>query len=365
MRYRSVLCVFALLLGGALFSIPAHAQQGQDDLSDLGDALQTISKGYADNYVQPVTDAFGAGMNSGLFRTADVGNSFIPGLPVDVYLGVSVSGTLTSSMETSFRPFGNGETAFQNDGRNFTVRYEAQNSNNIAGGEAPTVLGDTEPPGPELVVRADPNGNGTFDAGETVVAEGKAPQGLLDTNIAPIVVPQLGIGSFAGTDLQVRYFPKTTLSGGGGSYGKVGLFGISVRHDIDQWFPAPLPFQLAVQGAWNQFSLENDLESGGSTEVLDASGWAFNVQASKGIPVVPVVLYGGLQYEKFNVDYDYKFPLNDGTELDISLSQTAANSFRGLAGLSISIPPTPVRINVDYAIGNENNVVTTGLGVRL
>jgi hypothetical protein len=349
MRLRSVLFGFALLLSTSLIALPAQAQQGQDDLSDLGDALQTISKGYADNYVQPVTDAFGAGVNSGLFRTADVGNSFIPGLPVDIYLGVSVSGTLTSSMKTSFEPFGGGTEQFTSNGRDFTVDYEGT-------GDVPTVLGETEPPGPDLVVREDGIGE---------VARAKAPQGLLDTNIAPIVVPQLGIGSVAGTDLQVRYFPKTTLSGGSGSYGKVGLFGIAVRHDLDQWFPAPLPFQLAVQGAWNQFSLENDLESGGSTEVLDASGWAFNVQASKSIPVVPVVLYGGLQYEKFNVDYDYKFPLDDGTELDISLSQTAANSFRGLAGLSISIPPTPVRINVDYAIGNENNVLTTGLGVRL
>jgi hypothetical protein len=350
MRFRFALFGFALLLGTSLISLPAQAQQGQDDLSDLGDALQTISKGYADNYVQPVTDAFGAGMNSGLFRTADVGNSFIPGLPVDVYLGVSVSGTFTSSMKTSFEPFGGSTEQFTSNGRDFTVDYEGT-------GEVPTVLGETEPPGPDLVVTEDGTGN--------EVARAKAPQGLLDTKIAPIVVPQLGIGSVAGTDLQVRYFPKTTLSGGGGSYGQVGLFGIAVRHDIDQWIPGPFPLQLAVQGAWNQFSLENDLESGGSSEVLDASGWAFNVQASKSIPVVPVVLYGGLQYEKFNVDYDYKFPLNDGTELDISLSQTAANSFRGLAGLSISIPPTPVRINVDYAIGNENNVVTTGLGVRL
>jgi len=357
MRFRSVLFGFALLLVTSLIALPAQAQRGQDDLSDLGDALQTISKGYANNYVQPVTDAFGAGMNSGLFRTADVGNSFIPGLPVDVYLGVSVSGTLTSSMKTSFQPFGGGTENFTSNGRDFTVDYEGT-------GDVPTVLGETEPPGPDLVVRTDTDGNGTIESDEVVLRE-KAPQGLLDTNIAPIVVPQLGIGSVAGTDLQVRYFPKTTLSGGGGSYGKVGLFGIAVRHDIDKWIPGPFPLQLAVQGAWNQFSLENDLESGGSSEVLNTSGWAFNVQASKSIPVVPVVFYGGLQYERFNVDYNYTLPLNGAPDQEISLSQTSANSFRGLAGLSISIPPTPVRINVDYAIGNENNVVTTGLGVRL
>lgn len=351
MQSRSALFGFALLLSVALLPSPAQAQQGQDDLSDLGETLQSISQGYADNYVQPVTDAFGAGMGGGLFRTADVGNGFIPGLPVDIYLGVSVSGTLTSSMDESFRPFGGGSE--QLDDGNFSVTYDPPSGGS---NEVPTVIGETEPPGGDLVITDNRTGQ------EERV---KAPQGLLDTNIAPIIVPQLGIGSFAGTDLQVRYFPKTELSGGGGSYGKVGLFGIAVRHDIDQWFPAPLPLNLAVQGAWNQFSLENDL-GGESKEVLDASGWAFNLQASKGIPVVPVVFYGGLQYETFNVDYDYTFsPGGSLPDQEISLSQTADNTFRGLAGLSISFPPTPLRLNVDYAIGNANNVVTAGLGVRL
>ena len=347
MRYRSFLCSFALLLGGVLFSTPAHAQ---DDLSDLGKALQTISEGYADNYVQPITDTFGAGMGGGLFRSADVGDSLIPGFPVNLYLGVSVSGTLTSSMDESFKPFGGGTESFSNDqGNSFTVDYISSGDEKV-----PTALGETNSPDGSLEITNDQTG---------FTETAPAPQGLVDTPIAPIVVPQFGIGSVAGTDLQVRYFPKTELSARGGSYGKVGLFGIAVRHDIDQWFPAPLPLNLAVQGAWNQFSLENDL-NGSTTEVLDASGWAFNVQASKGIPVVPLQFYGGLQYEKFNTDYNYSYnPGGSIPEQNFSISQDAANSFRGLAGFSLTL--TVVRINVDYAIGNENNVVTTGLGLRI
>ena len=345
----------SLLLLALLFTAPpAHAQRGLDDLSDLGEALTTVSEDYADSYVQPLTNTFGAGVNSGLFRSADVGNSLIPGFPFNVYAGVSVPATLTSSMQTSFRPFGDGSTTFTSNGRDFTVRYQGA-------GDVPTVFGETEPPGPDLVVETEINGM------TEEVARAPAPQGLLDTPIAPLVIPQVGVGSFAGTDVQLRYFPKSELSWAGSSYGTLGVFGLAVRHDLDQWFPAPLPLNLAVQGAWNQFSLENDIPTpNGETvtsEVLDASGWAFNLQASKGVPVAPIIFYGGLQYETFNVDYSYTLPLQDTEDVDISLEQTAANSFRGLAGISFTL--AVLRFNVDYAVGSASNVVTAGVGVRL
>ena len=332
---------------------PVNAQGNIDDLSDLRNALQVISEGYADNYVQPVTNTFGAGMNAGLFRSADVGNSLIPGSPINLYVGVSVSGTLTSSMKTSFEPFGGGTETFTTDQGSFTVDYQPDPVNGDE--RVPTAFGETTPPNGSLEIT-----NNQTNATETV----PAPQGLVDTPIAPLIIPQIGVGSIAGTDLQVRYFPKTRLSARGGSYGTVGLFGIAVRHDIDQWFPAPLPIDLAVQGAWNQFSLENDVAGSGAEEVLDASGWAFNLQASKGVPVVPLIFYGGVQYESFNADYNYSYnPGGSIPEQSLSVSQDAANSFRGLAGFSLTF--TVVRFNVDYAIGNENNVLTTGLGVRL
>lgn len=352
MRHRSILCSLGLVLSAILLAPPSVQAQGNiDDLSDLRNALQVISEGYADNYVQPVTNTFGAGMNAGLFRSADVGNSLIPGSPINVYLGVSVSGTLTSSMKTSFEPFGGGtETFTAADGGTITVDYVPSGDERV-----PTALGEAAPPDGMLEIT---------DNQANVTKTVKAPQGLIDTPVAPLIIPQLGVGSIAGTDVQVRYFPKTRLSARGGSYGTVGLFGIAVRHDIDQWFPAPLPINLAVQGAWNQFSLENDVAGSGTEEVLDASGWAINLQASKGVPVVPLVLYGGVQYESFNADYSYSYsPGGSIPEQSLSVSQDAANSVRGLAGFSLTF--TVVRFNVDYAIGNENNVVTTGLGIRI
>lgn len=351
MRLRALVCSIGLLLFGALLTSPVQAQRGVDDLSDLNEALRSVSTGYADNYVQPISNAFGANINAGLFRSADVGNGLIPLLPFDVYLGVNVSGTLTSSMDKSFVPFApDGEESFTSNGREFTVSY-------TGAGEVPTAFGETTPPGGDLVIRDEQTG--------VPVARGAAPQGLVDTPIAPLPVPQLGIGSVVGTDLQVRYFPKTPLSAGGGSYGTVGLLGLAVRHDIDQWFPTPLPFNLAVQGAWNQFSLENTMGETAS-EVVSADSWAVNLHASRGIPVLPLLVYGGVQYERFNVEYKYTLDPEQSLGLptaEISLDQTADNTVRGLVGFSLTF--AVVRFNVDFAVGNEQNVLTTGLGVRL
>jgi hypothetical protein len=355
---RSLRVFLSLLLIGFLLvpsttqaQVPSN-QNSLDGFGDLRAALQSATGAYADRYVQPLTDTFGANMNGGLFRTADVGNGFIPGLPFNVYLGVSVSGTFSSSLNKSFT---------LEEGIPVDTRLPQTSAEIVLNGEARTVAGKTTPPDAtlELVFRQ----NGQVRRREQL---GQALQGLLDEDVPvlPLPVPQLGLGSVAGTDVQVRYFPKTEICYGGGCYGEIGLFGLAVRHDIDQWIPAPLPLNLAVQGAWNQFSLANSFQ-GATEEVLDASGWALNVQASKGIPVVPIVLYGGLQYETFNVEYDYRFDLGrpDIPPVDVSLDQTAANRVRGIAGFSLDL--ALIRFNVDYAVGGSNNVLTTGLGIRL
>lgn len=306
---------------------------------DLGGELKGLGEVYADGYVQPLTDAMGSDLNGGLFRTADVGNGFLPGLPFDVYLGVGVSGALLQDSNEQF--VFEGETITVSEGG---VTQEV-NVSATPDNQVPTVFGDTNPDGQ---LRFENQATGE-------VSEQPIPPALVNTSIAPLPVPQLGLGSIAGTDVQVRYLPETDIS----DYGSVELTGVAVRHDLDQWVPAPLPFNLAAQGSWNQISIDDSDNS----EVMDASGWAVNVQASKGVPALPLVLYGGLQYERFDVDYNYTFEGPNGGTNEISLSQDATTSTRGLAGLSLTL--AIVRINVDYAVTNGNNVVTGGLGLRL
>lgn len=329
--FRTLRAALLALVTSLLFTpVCSNAQ-------DLGGELEKVGEVYADGYVQPLTDAFGSDLNAGLFRTADVGEGFIPGLPFDVYLGVSVSGALLSDENKQFAFEGEQITS---GGR--TLNVTATSPNN----QVPTVFGDTDPNG-DLVFRDAETG--------TEVDRQSIPSALVSTSIAPLIVPQAGLGSIAGTDVQVRYLPKTDYQ----DYGSVGLTGVALRHDLDQWVPVPLPINIAAQGSWNQILIE---DSGGS-DVLDASGWALNVQASKGIPVLPLVLYGGLQYESFDVDYNYTFEGPEGGTNEISVSQNATTSTRALAGVSLTL--AIIRINVDYAVTNGSNVVTGGIGLRL
>lgn len=340
--------VFFGLFVGAMLLAPstAHGQYGEvSDLGDLRQTLRFIGAEYADGYLQPVSDAFGANLNAGLFRTADVGQGgSIPGLPVTVYLGVSVSGVPTASLPKTFTPPAS-ETLPSGVRIDFT------------GNDPPTAFGDTQTPSDASLTVTDPDGN--------QLDRFAAPPGLADLPIAPLVVPQLGIGSVAGTDLQIRYFPTSTLSASGGSYGRVGLFGVAVRHDLDQWSPRDLPLEIAVQGAWNRFVLANETPADGVQDLVRASGWALNLQASRAVPVVPVVVYGGLQYERFQVEYDYSYNppgANLPDPIGVTVEQTASNRVRALAGVSIDL--ALVRLNVDYAL-SQHNVLTAGLGVRL
>lgn len=337
MQYRSTRYASGLLLicVGLLLGPPAALAQ-----DDVGEALQQVGETYADGYVQPITDAFGADLNAGLFRTADVGSGLIPLFPFDVYLGVSTPAMMVSDAQKSF--VFEGETV-QTSGLNVEISVENAQG---PGNEVPTVFGSTDPSG-ELVFREQTTGIQLGDPQPV-------PPGLTSFSLAPLIIPQLGVGAVAGTDVQVRYLPSADISG----YGAVGFSGFALRHDVDQWFPAPLPISLAVQGAWNQLTLEDNQ----GNQVVDASGWALNLQASKGVPVAPIVFYGGLQYESFGADYVYTFESSFGST-DISISQDASTSVRALAGVSFTL--AVIRINADYAVTNGPNVINAGLGLRL
>jgi hypothetical protein len=324
---RSVFSFVALLLFVAAPSL-SHAQ----DADELGDALNNIGRDYADNYTQPITDALGGGLNAGLFKTADFGGTGLFPL-IDVYVGVSAVGTFTSGSSDSFRLL-NDE--IQSNGRTLVIEYPDT--------ELPTVFGEEVSPGQALI-----RDKQTGTPIETV----ELPPGLLNTSIAPLIVPQVGVGTVLGTDAQIRFLPETDIS----SYGSVSMVGLAVRHSISQYIPL-FPVNVAVQGAWQSIGLSGTQQD----DIVQATGWALNAQASKSVPVLPVTFYGGLQYESFEVDVDYTFETSAGTT-DVMFSQTASNNFRALAGLSVSL--AVARLNVDYALGSSNNVVSAGVGITL
>ncbi|WP_263786222.1 DUF6588 family protein [Salinibacter grassmerensis] len=322
-----------LLIALAFLIVPPSQAQ---DTDELGNALSSIGQQYADSYTQPVTDALGANLNAGLFRTAEVGGEGI--IPViDVYVGVAGTGALTSGLQDSFQSQEDDE--FKSGGNTFTIDYPENT-------DLPTVFGDKNFSGEAEILNED---------GQKV-GSASLPSGLLDTPIAPLAVPQIGAGTVLGTDAQVRFLPETSIS----DYGSVSLFGLSVRHSLSQYIPLS-PVNLAVQGTWQSLSLSGADDSANPGEIVDASGWALNAQVSKSVPVAPITFYGGLQYEQFGVDVGYTFETDAGTST-VSFDQDASNSVRALAGVSVTL--AVIQLNVDYALAS-NNTVSAGVGIAL
>lgn len=350
------LLVFALAVAPADAQVQDPRDIDPQSLDELSRALQFVGETYADKYTQPITDAFGGGMHAGLFKTAAVGDGFLPGLPFNVYLGVSATGTLMAASDKRFTPpTDRVTTTITQNGQQVdrTLLIQVQGSQT-----APAAFGSTDTPDGDLVVIDEDT--------RTEIARADLPPGLVDTPVAPLLIPELAVGSILGTDAQLRYLPKTRFK----SYGTVGLLGVAVRHSLSQYIPLS-PLSIAVQGSWQQLSLDVKSPEGVSSDdvgnIFDASGWAVNLQASKSLPIAPLTFYGGVQYEKFNVEYNYVFePTGSGSlsggPIGVSLDQTAANNVRGIVGFRLTA--AFLQFNADYALAS-NDVFTFGMGVRL
>jgi len=322
----------AFVLGILLCTASLPAAHAQDDVEE---ALSAIGQQYAGNYLQPVSDALGAGLNSGLFRTAKVGSGgILPG--IDLYIGVAAMGVSTAGSDDSFRLSTDQVTINEGTAQERTLLIEYPDR------DLPTAFGENESPGEAEIRDAETN---------VKVGDVALPASLLDTPLAPTVVPQVGIGTVFGTDAQVRFLPETEIS----NYGSVGLTGVALRHSVSQYVPL-LPVDLAVQGSWQQL----DISGPEQDDILETTAWALNAQVSKSFTLA--TLYGGLQYETTDVDVEYQFTAPDGGTSTLRLDQDASTNVRALAGVSFSL--AVVRLNVDYAIG-ANNTVTAGLGLNL
>jgi len=321
-----------LLVGGVLLfaSAPAAAQT-VGDADDLSQALRGLGQEYADNYTQPLTDALGAGLHAGLFRTAEVGGGgIVPA--IDLYLGVSAMGINTNESAESFRL--SNEEIQTDAGRTLLVEYPNT--------DLPTAFGENESPGSATLIDEQTGAQ---------VGEVDLPPSLIDLSLAPLAVPQLGVGTAFGTDALVRYLPETSLS----EFGSVSFLGLALRHDVDQYLP-PVPVDIAVQGSWQSL----DLSGTEQDDIVEATGWAVNAQVSRSVALL--TFYGGVQYETFDVDVEYILEDPTGGQTTLALDQSASNNVRGLAGISLTLGI--VRVNVDYALSN-NDTISAGLGLIL
>lgn len=303
----------------SLIAVFVFVYNGLFAQGDLGSVLQKVGKEYAEKYLSPFTTGLGTNLNSGYMGGfTPSGYSKIPVIP-HVYVGVKFCGVLMKNNDKYFNLGFKTDTVI--GGIPQTINWTVYN--------APTVFGNSTPAVAKATIMGVP-------VEKTLIG------GIEDTKFVPLVIPQIGVGTIFGTDIIFRTVPGIKV----GDYGSFKLFGGALRHNIGAY--AKMPFDIAVQFGIQSFGIK-DING---NKFIDANSFFTNIQINKSFPILSI--YGGFQYEDYNVDVNYKL----GTEV-ISFSQKSDNHFRGIAGATVSLGPG--KFNADFNFGTVF-AFTAGLG---
>jgi hypothetical protein len=250
--------------------------------------------------MQPLADAFGADLNSGLYQTAKIP---LQGFHLDFSLALIVA------------PIGDSRKSFQATTEGLFAPVTTTS--------VPTIFGGT---------------NGVTVPGNASTAY--AFPGGLGMTILPLAVPQITLGSLYGTEATVRFFQAQI----NGSIGQLQLWGIGARHNISQYIR---DFPLALAGGiyYQHFSVG---------DVVSASATLISAQASYDYGLL--TFYGGPGFEISNMDVNY-----DGSAGKISLSLKSQNSVRFTAGIALNL--AFFRLYADYNLASQSAFVL-GLGLK-
>lgn len=292
---RVAVCV-ALVLA---LAAPAAAQTIEDYLSSYTGANAT-------GYLQPIVDAIGADLNSGLYHSAAIPKS---GLSVKLEL-IAMS------------------AMFKNSQARFTATSESGFSP-TQDAQASTVVG----PEAATIISGDHNAQYAFPGG-------------FDLQSFSLAVPQIRVGFTTGTEVLVRAMAGEI---GDTEIGDLSLYGGGARHNISQYFGEDFPVELAAGVFYQEFKQGDDL--------LTTTALTFGVQASKKMGVLES--YVGLQAESNKTDLKYVSNASGSPE-ETLVSFDSGTNFAGTLG--IKLDAGIVFTFVEYHITSQMNNLAVGLG---
>ncbi|MCC5914922.1 MAG: hypothetical protein JJU46_11145 [Balneolaceae bacterium] len=365
--------IIPIVMAFALLFSLTGVKSAQAQFSDTGEIIRA---GASDanlllkEYLRPFGNGFGADLNSGWV------NSPRPYRTLGFDLRVSAS--------VAFVP--TGDRSFDVTGINFENLEPAPGTNPIS----QTLFGD-DVAGPEMRVM----GTNPFTNQREEITRFTMPEGT-GYPYVPAPMIQLTVGAIMDTDVSIRYSPTITLDDF-----TVDLFGIGVRHGLNQWIPngSLLPVDLSVQLGYTRLTSDYrvDLrpEEGsdiynpfsGQPQLWDdqkidfvSEGITGNLLVGKRFPIIS--FYGGVGFQTsnvsinspgaypitgFNPDFD---PTSTSEEtrqrkierLDdpINLDYTAENSVHAMAGFRIRL--AILSVTGSYTFSNYP-VANLGVGI--
>lgn len=311
-----------MIVGVYLMIAVSHAFAGDD----LETKIKQMAGANAKGYMAPLVSGFGMAMNSGIFHSASthsvLGFDFQPVIAM----------AFAPSSEKSFTP-------------QIPDNYQAAPGNTE---KASTAIGKKHKNVYYL--------NGIQNDQTDLILPGGA--GVPAGGSGFFVAPQLTVGVPFKTDVILRYVPKINT----GKVGKVGLFGLGVKHNVNQWLPISIPVDLAVGGMYQKLAIGS---------IFKATSTSFNVIAGKDLNllILKIGLYGGVGMESSSMDIKYTADAgvvdqngNPVTQ-DVEFSLDGKNKARGFVGTNIRLLWL-FNLNAEAAIGKYKSV-NVGVGITL
>jgi len=327
-------------------------------------------------YISPYANGIGAGLSGGWYNTAKPHSTL--GFDLTITLNVAIIPTA----DKTFNPqkLGLGE------GNSILSRV------NIDGNSSPTAAGEMKS-GPQVTYYTD-----LPVVGETQLAQFNLPKGSgFGFTLNPMI--QAGIGIYKETEIMVRYSPELKLGDGG----KVGLWGVGLKHSLKQWIPAlkRLPiFEMSIQGGYTKLYSYSDInfkpsfyEGQVNIDVwpvinpdlysdqemyLGIENITANLLVSANLPVI--CIYGGIGISSTTTTMQlngfYPFPEIQGNQvvvsddtaiknpIDISIKNSDGSATKPRYNAGFRLKMAVITIHFDYTYANYS-IATAGLGVSL
>jgi hypothetical protein len=342
LRKKFILGFFSIIL-----CFPVKAQ--------LGDVAKVLTAGTADAnilakaYLTPFGKGFAYSLSNGWYNTASTHGT----LGFDITLLTNIA-SLPSSLKTYDLS---------------TLNLSSLKYNNPVG---PTIAGK-DVTGPEM----------TFT--QTVTLPDKSTQDVsvkfnmpkgVNLPIVPTFVIQAGIGLPKGTEIIGRYMPTLKI----GDYGKMGLWGIGIKHDLKQWIPVvnKVPFwSMSVLFSYTGFNssvkgefltpdpnyfyttgLNMDIYNNQKVE-LKSSAFDASLLLSTNIPVINVYAGLGLVSASSSLKLNGTFPVPD-TPKALDVQNSVDNNEDVKLGVKNILDPLDVKM-----VSKTNFKATVGLRLKL
>jgi hypothetical protein len=322
---KSLLLIFFIIIITGLIA--------KNDQS-FSDKLSFFDKENIKGYLSPLANTIGAGINSGLYTTAET--------PTFFSFSVKV-GTAMINVPSSDKTFIAKAPSIDISALGISGIDSIQLWKEV---ETATVLGKKNGGNPYPF-----NNNLDSDqilalqlAGLDVPSPFSLPGGI-NLPTVPLPVMSLSVGIYH-TEVFFRGLPEIKLDP---EIGNISYFGIGLKHGLDQYLPF-CPVDIAAQYVYQNMKL---------TKHLEISANALNIHASKSLLLL--TLYGGVGIESSNIqvkyDYQPKDAFNDpvGDPKTTKIDFNGANSFKANIGLKYSLLPF-IGIYGDYNIAKYGSI---------